>query len=543
MRGVFVWLLCFMNVFISCEVSAAALNETKTVVVDHNLWRPVTATRPDAAVHEFINGYSKSTAKNNLLGQQGAVVASIPITNNVAGSWYVLPIANFIDTGIAFWQDEENNLTKIADFSQSHTQQTAILMHGQAFKLNLPKAGKGTLWVYLNAKHYPTPVNIHFINESTFISQQFHINALTLIGISVMLTLAAMALIMFLKTKQNVAFFCAGYIGLHGIGWACASGALSGFYASNIINLHYLGMYIFSFAIGCASAYAYCLFNFKESPKNRIGNFLKYFSVCALAIGVINLVLPFYYVFYLAHLLAAVWVVLSLVVGFSMLKLNDFRAKYFFIGNLIYSVSLMLYVAIHINFLQAKSAELVVVLALAVDCICILLSLSEWLKLKQHEFVNILHQSRYDPLTKVGNRLLLNDHLLELSGSYIIVFIDCDGVKTINDQLGHAKGDEFLVSTAQLMQSALSNKGDVYRTGGDEFIWLCKVKNNEALSSLSYEITTTLNTLHENIAEQWPQSGISFGIATSSECTNHAECLTLADERMYILKSAHKKCA
>ncbi|XQF90351.1 GGDEF domain-containing protein [Pseudoalteromonas espejiana] len=92
-----------------------------------------------------------------------------------------------------------------------------------------------------------------------------------------------------------------------------------------------------------------------------------------------------------------------------------------------------------------------------------MLSLSEWLKLKQHEFVNILHQSRYDPLTKVGNRLLLNDHLLELSGSYIIVFIDCDGVKTINDQLGHAKGDEFLVSTAQLMQSALSNKGDVYR--------------------------------------------------------------------------------
>ena len=69
-------------------------------------------------------------------------------------------------------------------------------------------------------------------------------------------------------------------------------------------------------------------------------------------------------------------------------------------------------------------------LALAIDCVCIVLSLSEWLKLKQHKFSTLLHESRFDPLTQVGNRLLLNDELIKLAHSaYIIVFIDCDGIK------------------------------------------------------------------------------------------------------------------
>ena len=91
-------------------------------------------------------------------------------------------------------------------------------------------------------------------------------------------------------------------------------------------------------------------------------------------------------------------------------------------------------------------------LALAIDCVCIVLSLSEWLKLKQHEFSTLLHESRFDPLTQVGNRLLLNDELIKLAHSaYIIVFIDCDGIKKINDALGHAKGDAFLINAAKLM--------------------------------------------------------------------------------------------
>jgi uncharacterized membrane protein len=140
--------------------------------------------------------------------------------------------------------------------------------------------------------------------------------------------------------------------------------------------------------------------------------------------------MPFYLVFYIAHFLAAVWVMLSLTTGFAMLSLNDFRAKYFLFGNMLYSLSLVVFVAFHFDLINATSSEILVLLALAIDCVCIVLSLSEWLKLKQHKFSTLLHESRFDPLTQVGNRLLLNDELIKLAHSaYIIVFIDCDGIK------------------------------------------------------------------------------------------------------------------
>ena len=121
-------------------------------------------------------------------------------------------------------------------------------------------------------------MSVTFLDEPTFIYQQFFINSLSIMSITIMLTLACMAFILYLKTGQNVALYCAGYIGLHGIGWAFAAGVFGVFYSFKSINSHYFGMYIFSFAISSASAFAYYLFNFHTVAKTRISQFLKYFS-------------------------------------------------------------------------------------------------------------------------------------------------------------------------------------------------------------------------------------------------------------------------
>ncbi|EWH11778.1 GGDEF domain protein [Catenovulum agarivorans DS-2] len=527
---------CWFAVF---SVNAHELTSEKRVIQDDALWHLVDDNKtPD--ITQLIKQYNQSSnAISSLLGRSGAALAKLPITAMQAGNWYVMPVANFVDQGHAYWQDELGNIKQLADFSQFQQPQSVVLMHGQAFKLTLKKPSTGNLWIYIKAKHYPTPAHIAVVPESQFIASSFVVNSLSIVTITVMLMLAIMALILFIKTRYKVAAFCFGYVGLHGLGWAMAAGLGQIIYPMSPVNTSYAGMYLFPFAIGCASYFAYYLFNFNRLKpiKNRL---LVYYANIALLLGVGMLFLPFTWVFYLSHLLASIWVWVSLFVGYKMLSLQDFRAKYFFTGNLVYSLSLVYYMLSHFTAFDGPSPELVVMLALSIDCVCIVMSLSEWLRLKQQEFNHVMHQSRFDALTGVGNRLLLNEKLADLQNKYLVVFIDCDSIKQLNDQLGHAQGDQFLIYVADLMQQQLADLGQVFRTGGDEFIGLCEVNQGNDLVSLKWNIEKRLQEINIQVKQRWPASGISYGIATSEEGKSASQCLSIADSRMYEVKSQHK---
>ncbi|MCU4677025.1 diguanylate cyclase [Catenovulum sp. 2E275] len=529
---VFVLLICFTT-------QATQLGENEIIQTDNSIWYPINLKTP-INDQQLANLYKQSDLPvGSLLGQRGGAITRLTLSTDHNGIWYVMPVANFVDEGKAFWQDHTGKITQIADFSQFKNRPTVINMHGQAFKLALDKGSHGTLWIYLNAKHYPTPVHISILPENRFLQNAFMINSITVMAITIMLTLAIMALIFYLKTKHKVAIFCFGYIGLHGVGWALAAGLGQIINPMFLVNTTYGGMYLFPFAIACASYFAYYLFNFDQSAQLK-NQFLVYYAHFALIAGLTMWFLPFKLVFYWSHLLAGIWVSISLFVGYKMLSLNDFRAKYFFTGNLIYSLALIYYMLSHFADVQGISPEIIVLIALSADCICILLSLSEWLRLKQNQLQKMMHESRYDALTKVGNRLLLNEKIHQLNGHYLIVFIDCDNIKKLNDQLGHAKGDQFLIYTSQLMQQKLADKGEVFRTGGDEFIWVCETHNSEHLNSVKFEVSKILEEINHLIKSHWPVSGISYGVATNEEGSSVSDCLSLADSRMYELKSKHK---
>jgi len=90
-------------------------------------------------------------------------------------------------------------------------------------------------------------------------------------------------------------------------------------------------------------------------------------------------------------------------------------------------------------------------------------------------------QALHDPLTKLPNRLLLMDRahqalarLHRSKGPIALLFIDLDGLKAINDSLGHAVGDLLLVSVAERLAETLRDSDTVARLGGDEFVILAE---------------------------------------------------------------------
>jgi diguanylate cyclase (GGDEF)-like protein len=91
----------------------------------------------------------------------------------------------------------------------------------------------------------------------------------------------------------------------------------------------------------------------------------------------------------------------------------------------------------------------------------------------------ITYQAYHDLLTKLPNRAMLRDRLdlaikqAERTGETLIVmFLDLDRFKLINDSFGHVVGDQLLVEVAGRLKTEIRTGDTLARLGGDEFMLL-----------------------------------------------------------------------
>ena len=96
---------------------------------------------------------------------------------------------------------------------------------------------------------------------------------------------------------------------------------------------------------------------------------------------------------------------------------------------------------------------------------------------RHRDIARIAYLAEHDALTGLPNRVQLDrklGRLLEAAGrerkSVTVAFADLDNFKLVNDNLGHAAGDELLTIVAQRISAHVGNSGIVSRIGGDEFV-------------------------------------------------------------------------
>lgn len=156
----------------------------------------------------------------------------------------------------------------------------------------------------------------------------------------------------------------------------------------------------------------------------------------------------------------------------------------------------------------------------------------------------IRYQAMHDLLTGLPNRLLFNDLLnqsiekiVDKQEILVVMFLDLDRFKIINDTLGHTVGDELLKIVAQRLLDAIKSKDIVARWGGDEFTILLQVTEIQSIIRIAENILHSLEDAFYLYGHELYISS-SIGIALLNEHSPDAETLIQhADAALYYAKN------
>lgn len=148
----------------------------------------------------------------------------------------------------------------------------------------------------------------------------------------------------------------------------------------------------------------------------------------------------------------------------------------------------------------------------------------------------LLEYGHRDELTGLFNRRSFNSHfrlLLQATPTEAVIAVaDIDFFKRINDEFGHLYRDEVLILMARLMESCLSEGGEVFRIGGEEFL---------ALLTMPLELAAIRLKAFRHAAQTaiFPQVGrvtVSIGFSAPRQGDTSASAFGRADDALYVAK-------
>jgi len=150
-----------------------------------------------------------------------------------------------------------------------------------------------------------------------------------------------------------------------------------------------------------------------------------------------------------------------------------------------------------------------------------------------------------DALTGLYNRQYLEDYASQAMDrmkrhktQLILIFIDIDNFKYVNDTFGHEDGDRVLKEVSRIFKDSFRKYDVVVRYGGDEFVIFLE-ENNYNEQSIKFLLEDMVKRIEKSLIEFKISASYGCAIAPQEKQTLK-ELIGLADERMYAHKRSKK---
>ena len=172
-------------------------------------------------------------------------------------------------------------------------------------------------------------------------------------------------------------------------------------------------------------------------------------------------------------------------------------------------------------------------------------SLSFWMAVditvmkEAHE--NLTHVAFHDALTQLPNRLLLADRLKQCLGvakreqtRVAVCYMDLDGFKAVNDELGHDAGDALLVEVARRLSASIRPADTAARLGGDEFVLVLASLAADEWRRVLDRVVQALSQPVQLPSGSLVKVGVTIGVALSDLAGSRAEELVERADQMML---------
>jgi len=148
-----------------------------------------------------------------------------------------------------------------------------------------------------------------------------------------------------------------------------------------------------------------------------------------------------------------------------------------------------------------------------------------------------------DPLTQLWNRAGLaqffsseESKARDQGKQLAVIYCDLDHFKEVNDQFGHAAGDQVLWQSARRMSGALRPDDLLVRQGGEEFVALVSVHDEAELQLIAERVRLAISATAMNIGSQSYNISTSIGTAIAGPEDSQNSLLERADNALYLAK-------
>lgn len=288
---------------------------------------------------------------------------------------------------------------------------------------------------------------------------------------------------------------------------------------STLLAILFSITYVFSFLIQLAFAeYLYVYISEKIETKKWPFISIRVYSVLLCAVSIYTcLTGKLFYIengmwypgefettYYLLYFISLLYLLFILVINAKKLGLHDFIASFLFAFLPLVSTA----VATITGYNLAVSL-------LAIDSLLI------YIMLEADKEDTLIYWSNYDELTGLFNRRAYEKDLNEMknkpiANDLVYIIADVNGLKQVNDTLGHDAGDELIIAAGNVLKRSFGEYGKVYRIGGDEFVAIINADENK-LKALKETLESEINSFEGKIVESL---SISIGYASKKHHPN-----------------------